>query len=189
MRSRVLASLILIVMAGCLGGPIPGGTPGTSTTMSTTSGSDGVPSTASTPLETPSVTFLIEGRDNVSISVEIADSPQERQRGLMDRESLASRHGMLFVYGEEQELSFWMKNTSIPLDIIFIDERGVVINVAHAKVPANTSSDGYRQYESTEPAKYVIEVNRGFVNTSGVVPGTRIAVRGPPSVLTPEGSD
>jgi uncharacterized membrane protein (UPF0127 family) len=68
----------------------------------------------------------------ISFKCEVADTQPERAKGLMNRESLDSDRGMLFIFESSENVSFWMKNTLIPLDIIFIDEFGKVVNIAQA---------------------------------------------------------
>ena len=92
--------------------------------------------------------------DNKKISVEIADNELERSKGLMFRESLCENCGMLFVYDENGERSFLMKNTLIPLKIIFIDENFIVTDVENAEPCKTDVCDNYNGY-----GKYVLEVN------------------------------
>jgi hypothetical protein len=101
-------------------------------------------------------------------TVEIADDPVERARGLMFREDMAHDHGMLFDYGAEGERSFWMKNTILALDLIFARSDGTVISVksgepfSEERIP----SDG--------PARFVLEVNAGVAEEVGLEPGDRL---------------
>jgi uncharacterized membrane protein (UPF0127 family) len=98
-------------------------------------------------------------------TLEIANNDATRQRGLMERDSVPADHGMIFVFPDERELGFWMKNTRIPLDIIYLDANGRVVSV-HQMKPydrTNVPSDG--------PAKYAIELNLGQVKTTGVKSG------------------
>lgn len=125
------------------------------------------PATPSQPK--PTVTFHTS--PPVEVTVEIADSPQERQQGLMFRESLGPQDGMLFVFDEPQVLGFWMKNTLIPLDIIFIDADLVVVNIQEA-VPCE--ADPCPSYPSSGEAQYVVEVKQGFAAARGIQPGTTI---------------
>ncbi|MFB6283524.1 MAG: DUF192 domain-containing protein [Halobacteria archaeon] len=114
-----------------------------------------------------------ETDENVSVTVEVSDEPVERSKGLMNRTSLPENHGMLFVYPGEAERSFWMKNTRIPLDIVFVDNDNHVLNVGHAE-PGNGTP--YKRYRSDGPAKYVIEVRRGFANRTGLKTGDPVRI-------------
>jgi uncharacterized membrane protein (UPF0127 family) len=100
----------------------------------------------------------------VSLIVEYADTEAERRDGLMGRTTLDSNSGMLFVFSDEQERVFWMKDTYIPLDIIFIDGAGKIINIAYDTKTNQT----YDTYSSNGPAKYVIEVNAGWCKNNNV---------------------
>lgn len=73
-------------------------------------------------------------------SIELADTPRERAQGLMFRETMPQSAGMLFVYPRPQRAAFWMKNTLIPLDMIFMDARGVVTHIHHRAVPGDLTS-------------------------------------------------
>ena len=101
--------------------------------------------------------------------VEIADDSAERARGLMYRTALGENRGMLFVYGSEMRLSFWMKNTLIPLSIAFMDAKGRIVDIQDMK----PLDDDPPSYVSAEPAKYALEVNRGFFEERGVKVGDR----------------
>lgn len=118
----------------------------------------------------PMVTFHAVNGD-VPVIVEIADSPDEWAHGLMFRESLAENEGMLFIFPGEKERVFWMKNTRIPLDIIFVSADNKVVNVVIA-LPC--IADPCPTYSSNVPAKYVVETNAGFAARNGVIEGTRI---------------
>jgi uncharacterized membrane protein (UPF0127 family) len=113
-----------------------------------------------------------EGNVLVSVTVEIADTPKAHTRGLMWRKGLDDTMGMLFIYEHVGELAFWMRNTPTPLDIIFISERGRVINIA-----ANAKPMSDRFYYSKGLAKYVVEVVAGFCARYGVFEGTVIRWR------------
>lgn len=92
-------------------------------------------------------------------NVEIADEDTERQIGLSGRKSLESNNGMLFVFEEKGKYSFWMKNTLIPLDIIFIDDNKIVHIVKNAQ-PVEEGEEA-QIYQSPEDANFVLEVNAG----------------------------
>lgn len=124
------------------------------------------------------ITFLSGEEIKGNISVEISDNRKERERGLMGREFLPKKRGMLFIFKNERERGFWMKDTLIPLDIIFVDGKGRVTNIEHA-------SPGFRgrkvcsnpdYYCSEEPSRFVIEVNRGYANETGISAGDKIMI-------------
>lgn len=91
-----------------------------------------------------------------SFEVEIADTPSEREKGLMFRTEMEDDHGMLFVFEDEKPRAFWMKNTLIPLDMIFIDEEGRIVHIHEKAVPEDLTP-----VPSRYPAQYVLELNGG----------------------------
>ena len=91
-----------------------------------------------------------------AVTAEVADNDQTRARGLMNRDSLAPDHGMLFVYPEEQTLSFWMRNTRIPLDIAFMDQEGVIVDIQHMQAESDDL------HSSSRPAMYALEMASGW---------------------------
>jgi uncharacterized membrane protein (UPF0127 family) len=93
----------------------------------------------------------------IQIDVEIADNPDEIATGLMYRHSMPDKAGMLFIYEETQPLAFWMKNTYIPLDIIFVDE-----NMQIVTIQKNTKPLSEKLILSDRDSMYVVEVNAGF---------------------------
>ncbi|MCW9043762.1 MAG: DUF192 domain-containing protein [Pseudopelagicola sp.] len=95
--------------------------------------------------------------------VEVADDAQERARGLMMRETLSQGAGMLFVFDETRPVSFWMKNTLIPLDMLFVDEAGVVTHLHHNAVPGDLT-----QIPSGGPVQFVLEINGGLARKLGI---------------------
>ena len=115
------------------------------------------------------VVTLSGAQGKVSVRVEIARTREELSRGLMWRSELDADAGMLFVFGNAAPRTFWMKNTPLPLDILFIDDGGTVLNVAASTTPY--SEDPIR---SSGPARYVLEVNAGFAATHGIGPGARV---------------
>lgn len=119
-------------------------------------------------LETTTITV-----GGVGMTVEVADDQYERSLGLMHREFLPADGGMLFVFPDEVVRIFWMKNTSIPLSIAFADARGVIIAIMDM-VP----DDGRTHYRSPGPAKYALEVNRGWFGKKRVRVGDRIIISG-----------
>lgn len=102
-------------------------------------------------------------------AVELADTPRERSRGLMHRESLPRGAGMLFVYDRPQSVSFWMRNTLIPLDIIFLDGTGTVARVHENAVPLDETS-----IPGGSDIQFVLEINGGLAAQFGIAPGTEL---------------
>ena len=105
-------------------------------------------------------------------SVEIADDPAERERGLMFRTEMAADHGMLFIHEGEEPQSYWMKNTKIPLDIAYFDHAHKLVSVAHA--PPCSLGDNCPPFPSEGPALYVLELNAGTVDALGAVAGDEL---------------
>ena len=128
--------------------------------------------TAGTGQKTPKLpTVTIHAScGEVRVRVEVADDPAERAKGLMYRKALGKNRGMLFIYPEEQELSFWMKNTLIPLSIAFMDSERRIIDIQDMK----PLDDRPPHYVSSEPAQYALEVNQGFFKKRGVKVGDRV---------------
>jgi uncharacterized membrane protein (UPF0127 family) len=93
----------------------------------------------------------------VKLDIEIADDNAQTTRGLMYRRSMGEKQGMLFIFPREEIRSFWMKNTYIPLDLIFLDSERRIVHIHESAQPKSEQS-----IPSVEPAKYVLEVNEGF---------------------------
>jgi hypothetical protein len=108
------------------------------------------------------------------VAAEVADTPQERGRGLMFKESMGEKEGMLFIFQKEGLKGFWMKNTYIPLDIIFINKDFEVASIVKDARPCKDNP--CKTYESKYPVKYALEVNAGFANQYGIGNGTRIEI-------------
>ncbi|NPD16258.1 DUF192 domain-containing protein [Xinfangfangia sp. D13-10-4-6] len=104
-----------------------------------------------------------------SFSVEIADTHESRARGLMYRRALDPGAGMLFIYDRPQRAEFWMKNTYIPLDIIFADDHGRVTVVHENAVPQDLTL-----IPGGEGVRYVLEINGGLARRSGIRPGSEM---------------
>ena len=102
-------------------------------------------------------------------SVEIVRSPADQTRGLMFRRRLAVDAGMLFLYSANQQVTMWMRNTMIPLDIIFISADGRIVNIAERAVPMSL-----RSIPSDGPVRAVLEVNGGTASRLRIVPGNRV---------------
>ena len=105
----------------------------------------------------------------VDLTVELAESDAQKAQGLMYRRSLPADHGMLFDYRRPRVISMWMKNTYIPLDMIFIGADDRVVDIARRTTPQSLSI-----IESSEPARAVLEVNGGMADRWGVRIGDRV---------------
>lgn len=103
------------------------------------------------------------------VLVEIADTPDERSQGLMFRDSLQGNYGMLFVFESEGIYGFWMKNTLIPLDAVWMDTQGNVVDVI-TMLPCE--NDPCKVYTPIGDAKYVLEVNAGVAKSWSIQRGT-----------------
>jgi uncharacterized protein len=105
----------------------------------------------------------------VSIALEVAATPEAMHRGLMYRTALADGTGMLFVFPDDAEHSFWMKNTLIPLDMLFLDAGGRVVGIHANAKPLSTLP-----ITVGVPSRYVIEVPGGWAAGHGIAPGDRV---------------
>ncbi len=122
-------------------------------------------------LENFSEIYINNGEKMIKIKVEIADDNEERMKGLMFREKLNANEGMFFIFENEEYLNFWMKNTLIPLDIIFIDKNFEIVGIKNA-VPC--LEDSCTLYTSAKPSKYVLEVNINFTTKNNINIGDKI---------------
>ena len=113
------------------------------------------------------------GSNKIKVFTEVADEPEEWTTGLMFRESLNENEGMLFIFNDNKERIFWMKNTLIPLDIIFISDSLEIVNIAEAE-PCKV--DPCELYNSEMPAKYVLEVNQGFSRRNNIHAGDKLEI-------------
>jgi uncharacterized membrane protein (UPF0127 family) len=158
-RSAVLATLGLalgLALAGCRPAPAPA-TPGAPAAARP-------PARARVTIDSPS------GR-STTVEAEVVRTPEEMARGLMYRERLAPDAGMLFLFPEEANHVFWMKNTLIPLDMIFIDAGGAVVGVVERAEPLTTSARQVGQ-----PSRSVLEVAGGTAAERGVRRGDRVRI-------------
>jgi uncharacterized membrane protein (UPF0127 family) len=114
------------------------------------------------------------------VQVEIAATHDSRTRGLMWRKSLADGKGMLFIFKEQQQLNFWMRNTLIPLDMIFIDKELKIAGAVERAEPRTLTSRGVGGAQM-----FVLEVPGGWVSKVGLKPGSAITIEGA-SGLKPE---
>ena len=109
------------------------------------------------------------GQGRFEFEVELAATPAERAQGLMFRESLADDRGMLFDFGGLKPVAMWMRNTFIPLDILFIRPDGIISRIAHDAEPLSDAV-----IESGEPVSAVLELRGGLTSEHGIEPGDRV---------------
>ena len=122
-------------------------------------------------IDTPkwgSVTFA----DDYRLDVEIADTKALRTYGLMDRQQLEESHGMLFVYPDDGVRSVWMKNTLLALDVLFLSSDGKIVSMQHNLQPCTLTPCPI--YSSTADARYMLEVNAGFIGRHGLEIGQEV---------------
>jgi uncharacterized protein len=124
---------------------------------------------ADAPATSAQVVLMPPGRDPITVKVEIADDEAERTRGLMFREQLAPDAGMLFLFERPAQLAFWMRNTYLPLDMIFIEPTMTILGVVENAEPRTDDSRFV-----TGHSQYVLEVNAGFSRQHGLTPGTMV---------------
>jgi uncharacterized membrane protein (UPF0127 family) len=119
------------------------------------------------------VAIDVDGKQVVFQS-EVADEPAERQRGLMFREHMADDQGMIFLFSEEEQQSFWMKNTLIPLDMIFIRADRTILGVVEDATPQTTTPRAV-----PGASQFVLEINGGVARRLGIRAGQRVSFYAP----------
>jgi uncharacterized membrane protein (UPF0127 family) len=113
--------------------------------------------------------FLREGEAYLTIDIEIAATDSARTRGLMQRKGLPERSGMLFVFDFEEPQSFWMANTPLALDLMFVNADSQIVDIAKYARPLSPDP-----ISSKAPAQYVIEVPAGFTDAQGIIETDRV---------------
>ena len=121
---------------------------------------------AGIPQDLPAIT-LQAGMHNIRAAV--AQTPEQRQTGLMFRREMAQHEGMLFVFEQASPQCFWMKNTLLPLSIAFLADDGTIVNIADMQPQVLDS------HCSSKPVRYVLEMNQGWFAKRGIKPGARIS--------------
>jgi uncharacterized membrane protein (UPF0127 family) len=119
-------------------------------------------------LETTELVILRKDGTGAVILAEIASSDEQRRRGLMGRKSLADGEGMLFVFETDRILSFWMKDTLIPLSIAFIAYDGRILEIHDMEIKS------LRPVQSARSARYALEVPQGWFSRAGIGPGDTV---------------
>lgn len=115
------------------------------------------------------LSFNRDGESLGTIEIEIADSDSSRMRGMMQRESIPDDWGMLFIFPNEEERGFWMANTPMALDLMFISADSTIINIARYVQPMSAET-----VPSDGPARFVLEVEAGYTDSIGIVEGDRV---------------
>ena len=171
----VLTLLLLLFLAPACGGgeqPPVAEQPASASEDSSRTAEPSTPAetTASSTPQTTTVTIVPSGGAGpVEVEAEVADDRAERARGLMERTALAEDAGMLFVFKRERQLSFWMKNTLIPLSIAYIAADGRIVDIEDME-----PLDDETKHPSAEPAQYALEVNQGFFQERGIEVGDMV---------------
>lgn len=155
---RALLLSLLLLLPACSQAVQPAPSPAAQPSVHPVSGLDFIPLTVTTPA----------GKAH-AFRVEVARTPEQQARGLMFRTTMGADEGMLFPYDQPRILSFWMKNTVLSLDIVFIGPDRRVINVADHAVPYSEAS-----LTSAAPAIAVLELNAGRAEALGIVPGSKV---------------
>ena len=154
---RVLSPLLTLILATFLS--IAGFLPGAGTSLAA--------------MPTDAEPLVIEtAQGPVSFSVELALTPDDRSTGLMHRETMAADHGMLFRFDQVREVLMWMKNTPLPLDMLFIDDGGTLVGIAKDTTPFSENI-----IASPGPVLYVLELNAGTAERQGIRVGDKVRHR------------
>lgn len=109
--------------------------------------------------------FIDNGIEKIKIKAEVADTQEKMERGLMFRKHLGENKGMLFSFDADGTYAFWMKNTIIPLDIIFISKDFKIVEIFHAEP---CTEEPCKSYQTTAYSKYILEVNANFTTKNGI---------------------
>lgn len=120
------------------------------------------------PVDSEPLTFVTANGNKLSFALEVADTEEERMRGLMFRRDFPKERAMLFVFGETRRVSMWMENTPLPLDMVFLDEKGRVSSIHENATPFSQNI-----ISSGPPAAYVVELLAGTVKRTGIHRGDR----------------
>lgn len=178
-----LCGALLAAPAACNGGS-GGGSAGDDATQASTSSETAKQSQRTQPqqqLGTPqpklpvgTVVLEVPPRAPLTVKAEVASTDVQRQMGLMWRTTMAEDEGMIFLFEQEQPLSFWMRNTVLPLDLIFIDSEWKVVGSVENATPFTDDPRGVPGL-----SQYVLEVNAGYVAKHGITPGTEVRYYAP----------
>jgi uncharacterized protein len=173
MTIRLLSSLLWLLLIPSLLGCEAGEAPATVTT--TPNGSRLELPSGVEPIDFPTGTVRIHGNDQVhTLRVEIAETDEQRERGLMYRTSMPEEAGMLFTYPMDTEGGFWMYNTRIPLSIAYIRSDGTILQIVQMEPCPSEFATMCPSYPARLPYRYALEVNQGYYEQRGIQPGAHI---------------
>ena len=127
----------------------------------------------------PETLITVKTPTGTLIQAELADTALKRAQGLMFREHLADDRGMLFIFGDAQPWTFWMKNTKIPLDIIWMDAKKTIVHIERNVPICTRQDDGCPQYHSEEGALYVLELGGGRAAALQLQRGMKLSFKQP----------
>ena len=122
---------------------------------------------------TASPHVTIQSNPATTYAVEVADTPEARSTGLMNRATLDADKGMLFVFDKDQSLSFWMKSTKIPLDILYIDSGNSIVDIQHM---TPCTSEPCQIYYAAQPGMYALEISAGQVAAHNLQVGQTVVI-------------
>ncbi len=174
-RLIILVSVVALTLAACTRATPTPATPTATPTLrvptaqATVTARTAILPTAGTPF-TPA-TAVINGHE---LKLEVAATEAQRQRGLMARTSIPDDYAMLFVYERDNAWTFWMKDTVIPLDIVWVRAGGAVVDIQTMAPEARDARGDYRVYTPSGPARLVLEMNAGLARTYDIKPGTQV---------------
>ena len=131
------------------------------------------PDDLATPPKLRTGTVVFPEAGGKEVTVEIVDTEQTKARGLMYRKAMPENQGMIFLFDRRKNHTFWMHNTCIPLDMLFIDDDGVIVGIEE-----NTPTMDDSTFQVGCPSRHVLEVNAGFTRKHGIKAGQRIELRG-----------
>jgi len=123
--------------------------------------------------ELPTAIIQIESENTHSFTVEIARDYEDKAQGLMGREALPDNTGMLFIYDTPIQPNFWMKNMLIPIDILFLNEKGI-INFIEKEAPPCNEENTCKHYTPTYKSKYVLEITSGITDELNIQIGDKL---------------
>jgi uncharacterized protein len=171
MRRAVLLALVCL-LAACGGGDDESAAPTTTVSSDPGTTTEEAPPTSSEEAAGP-VVLIETATGEFGVPVEVADSPEERQVGLMHRESLPVDAGMIFLFEGDTASGFWMKNTLIPLSIAFADADGVIVSILDMEP---CEADPCEIYNPGAVYRSALEVNQGAFDEWGVRVGDRLTL-------------